>query len=866
MSIDSRPNLPPFPSSYRASGLLLHVTSLPSPYGSGDVGPAAIAWIDQLCEAGQSWWQALPLGPTGYGNSTYQALSSFAGNGLLISPDWLIEDGLLRSSDCLLPSFSASAVDYNIVIPFKHRLLEKAWANFTKARPADLRAAFEQFCHEQAHWLDDYALFRALKIRYNGAYYLEWPTELVQRVPKALAQARRDLANQVDQVRFAQFLLFRQGERLKKHARAKGVRLIGDLPFFVSPDSSDVWANPELFLLDDERKPRFVAGVPPDYFSAQGQLWGNPVYNWDTLRQTGYRWCIDRLRALLAHVDVIRLDHFRAFAAAWHVPAGAPTAQSGQWVPGPGADFFNAVKKELGRLPFIAEDLGLITADVCALRDQFQVPGTRVLQFAFDGSSTNPYLPHNYPSNAVVYTGTHDNPTTRGWYEELPPNQRQNLAHYLNSPQRDSREIAWDLIRLAWSSPAALAVAPLQDVLNLGAKARIACVCFQIQRSRWRRLCYDFQLNCFSNSSRGNKMKATQLLHNLGQSLWLDNIMRDLINSGTLKRYIDELSVTGLTSNPTIFDHAIKNSSSYDAAIRKKLDEGKSGEKLFFELAVEDLTRAADLFRPIFDRTNGVDGSVSLEVSPLLAHDTASTLAAAKNLHARARRPNLLIKIPGTKEGLPAIEESIFAGMPINVTLLFSREHYLAAAEAFLRGIERRIDAGLQPNIGSVASVFVSRWDAAVAGTVPAALNNRLGIAVAKRTYKAYRDLLGSPRWERIYNAGARPQRLLWASTGTKDPKAPDVLYIKALAAPFTVNTMPEGTLKALADHGDLSEIMSADGGDCEAVLDQIAAAGIDIDHLGAKLQDEGAKSFVSSWNDLMEVIASKSASLATVS
>jgi transaldolase len=361
-------------------------------------------------------------------------------------------------------------------------------------------------------------------------------------------------------------------------------------------------------------------------------------------------------------------------------------------------------------------------------------------------------------------------------------------------------------------------------------------------------------------------MKATQLLHNLGQSLWLDNITRDLVDSGTLRRYIDELSVTGLTSNPTIFDHAIKNSSSYDAAIRKKLDEGKSGEELFFELAVEDLTRAADLFRPIFDRTNGVDGWVSLEVSPLLAHDTASTLTAAKSLHARAGRPNLLIKIPGTKEGLPAIEESIFAGVPINVTLLFSREHYIAAAEAFLRGIERRVDAGLQPNIGSVASVFVSRWDAAVAGKVPAALNNRLGIAVAKRTYKAYRDLLGSPRWERIYNAGARPQRLLWASTGTKDPKAPDVLYIKALAAPFTVNTMPEGTLKALADHGDLSEIMSADGGDCEAVLDEFAAAGIDIDDLAAKLQDDGAKSFVSSWNDLMEVIASKSAKLAKAS
>ncbi len=361
-------------------------------------------------------------------------------------------------------------------------------------------------------------------------------------------------------------------------------------------------------------------------------------------------------------------------------------------------------------------------------------------------------------------------------------------------------------------------------------------------------------------------MKATQLLHNLGQSLWLDNITRDLLDSGTLKRYIDELSVTGLTSNPTIFDHAIKNSSDYDASIRKKLREGKSGESLFFDLALEDLTRAADLFHPIHEKTNGVDGWVSLEVSPELAYDTAKTLAAAKGLHARAGRLNLFIKIPGTKEGLPAIEEAIFAGVPINVTLLFSREQYVAAAEAFLRGIERRIEAGLGPEVGSVASVFVSRWDGAVAGKVPKPLSNTLGIAVAKRTYKAYRDLLGSPRWQRIYNAGARPQRLLWASTGTKDPQASDVLYIKALAAPFTVNTMPEGTLKALADHGEIGEIMSADGGDCEAVLGQFAKAGIDVDALANRLQDEGAKSFVSSWNELMGVITSKSATLAKAS
>ncbi len=360
-------------------------------------------------------------------------------------------------------------------------------------------------------------------------------------------------------------------------------------------------------------------------------------------------------------------------------------------------------------------------------------------------------------------------------------------------------------------------------------------------------------------------MKATQQLHNLGQSIWLDNITRDLLNNGTLERYIAELAVTGLTSNPTIFDHAIKNSSSYDGAIRDYAGKDKSGEKLFFQLALEDLTRAADLFRPIHDRTNGLDGWVSLEVSPLLAHNTASTLEEAKQLFARANRPNLLIKIPGTKEGLPAIEEAIFAGIPVNVTLLFSPEQYRAVAEAYMRGIERRIDAGLNPDIESVASVFVSRWDAAVAGKVPAPLSNKLGIAIAKRTYKAYRELLGSARWQRIYNAGARPQRLLFASTGTKDPKASDVLYITALAAPFTVNTMPEGTLKAFADHGDLGEIMSADGGDSEAVLDQFAAAGIDVDELAAKLQDEGATSFVKSWNDLLNVISSKTAALQQV-
>ena len=329
-----------------------------------------------------------------------------------------------------------------------------------------------------------------------------------------------------------------------------------------------------------------------------------------------------------------------------------------------------------------------------------------------------------------------------------------------------------------------------------------------------------------------------------------------------LRRYIDGFSITGLTSNPTIFDHAIKNSDDYDDAIKSKLAEGKSGEKLFFELALDDLAQAADLFRPVYDRTCGVDGWVSLEVSPLLAYDTKSTIAEAKDLHAQARRPNVFIKIPGNPEGLPAIEEAIFAGVPINVTLLFSEDQYLAAANAFMRGIERRIEAGLKPDVPSVASIFISRWDVAVTGKVPEALNDRLGIAIAKRTYKAYLGLLSSPRWMRAYNAGARPQRLLWASTGTKDPKASDVLYVNTLAAPFTINTMPDGTLKALAEHGDVSTTLPMDGGNSEEELARFADAKIDVHAMSRQLQDEGAKSFVKSWNDLLGVISSKSALL----
>jgi len=357
-------------------------------------------------------------------------------------------------------------------------------------------------------------------------------------------------------------------------------------------------------------------------------------------------------------------------------------------------------------------------------------------------------------------------------------------------------------------------------------------------------------------------MKATQQLHELGQSLWLDNITRALLTSGTLSRYLREFAVTGLTSNPTIFDQAIQSAGLYDDAIREKAAAGKSGEALFFELAFEDLTRAADLFRPIHDATDGTDGWVSLVVSPLLADDSAGTVKAAVELHARARRRNLFIKIPGTRAGATAIEEAIFAGVPVNVTLLFSREHYVAAAEAYLRGIERRLAAGRDPCVGSVASLFVSRWDVAVKDKVPAELRNRLGIAVAMRTYKAYRELLASPRWLKLAAAGARPQRLLWVSTGTKDPTAADVLYVEGLAAPATVNTMPEKTLLAFADHGKVTGAMRLDGGNAEAVLAEFVHAGINIDALAVDLQREGAKAFATSWSDLLDRIASKSVSL----
>ncbi len=357
-------------------------------------------------------------------------------------------------------------------------------------------------------------------------------------------------------------------------------------------------------------------------------------------------------------------------------------------------------------------------------------------------------------------------------------------------------------------------------------------------------------------------MKATKQLHDLGQSLWLDNITRELLTSGTLKRYIDELSVTGLTSNPTIFDHAITHSSAYDEEVRRLARLGHSGEALFFELALEDLTQAADMFAPVYELTAGIDGWVSLEVSPLLAHDAKSTVVEAKALHRKAGRPNLFIKIPGTKEGAAAIEEAIFCGVPVNVTLLFSREHYLNAAEAYMRGLERRIAAGLCPDVHSVASLFISRWDKATEERAPDGMRNALGIAIGLQTYKAYRDLLDSDRWQRLAHRGARSQRLLFASTGTKDPAASDVLYIGALAAPNTVNTMPEKTLLAFGDHGQVNGALPRDGGDAEQVLERFAKAGVDIVKLAADLQEEGAKSFEASWQNLLNTIETKTKSL----
>jgi 4-alpha-glucanotransferase len=469
----------------RSSGLLLHVSSLPSAWGIGDFGPPAVAWIDRLAAAGQSWWQFLPLSPPGRGNSPYEPFSTFALNELFLSPEWLCEDGLLPAAELPAPLPPSSGVDFPAVNSLKDSLLSAVQNNFRRNAGPELRREFEQFCRDQGAWLDDYALFRALRIHQGDREFHAWPPALMRHEPEALAESRSQLADLIDRFRLGQFLTHRQLQRLREHARKRKVGLIGDVPFFVSPDSSDVWAHPELFLLDAERRPRFVAGVPPDYFSAEGQLWGDPLYDWDAHRRTGYEWWLARIATVLSLVDIVRLDHFRAFAAAWHVPAGATTAINGEWRPGPGADFLSAVNARLGSLPLIAEDLGLITPDVIVLRDQFQLPGMRVLQFALDGGPENPFLPEHYPEDVVAYTATHDNQTTRAWYESLSDQGRQRLWDCVGHPI-DASQAAWELIRLIWESRAMLSLAPVQDLLNLGADARMNWPGRPAGNWRWR--------------------------------------------------------------------------------------------------------------------------------------------------------------------------------------------------------------------------------------------------------------------------------------------------------------------------------------------------------------------------------------------
>jgi 4-alpha-glucanotransferase len=454
----------------RSAGILLHPTSLPGAFGIGDLGPSARAWVDALVAARQTWWQILPLGPTSFGDSPYQCFSAFAGNRYLISPEGLVQDGLIRAGDLGNPHFPADGIDFGSVIPFKIGLLSRAWDNFQSGAAAPLRGPFENFCVQEGHWLNDFALFMALKDAHNGASWQEWPRALVRRESGALREARRQLSRAVGLHQFAQFLFFRQWRDLKRYANDRGIRLMGDAPIFVASDSADVWANSDLFQLDKERQPIVVAGVPPDYFSATGQRWGNPLYDWEAIKKTGYAWWLARLRALLTQVDLVRLDHFRGFEAYWEIKADQPTAEHGRWIPGPGADFFRAVRGALGGLPLVAEDLGLITPEVEQLRDQFQLPGMRILQFANWGDPEDRFLPHNYEPNAVVYTGTHDNDTTVAWYHSLSDLDRHLLRRY--SPQAGG-EIAWDLIRLAWSSVADYALTPLQDLLSLGSEARM---------------------------------------------------------------------------------------------------------------------------------------------------------------------------------------------------------------------------------------------------------------------------------------------------------------------------------------------------------------------------------------------------------
>lgn len=456
----------------RASGLLLHPTSLPGRFGIGDLGPEAYRFVDFLQAAGQTLWQILPLGPTGYGDSPYQCFSAFAGNPLLISPELLVEEGLLDKEALeQVPAFPQERVDYGAVERWKNTILRQASARFFLQRPSLLFGEFEAWCRQEAGWLEDYALFMALKEAHNGAPWTAWAPELAQRRPAALQRARQDLEGAVRVHRFIQFTFFRQWKALRQYAKARGVRIIGDIPIFVAHNSADVWAHPELFFLDEAGQPTVVAGVPPDYFSPTGQRWGNPLYRWDRMAEDGYAWWVQRVRKALELVDMVRIDHFRGFEAYWEVPAAEETAIHGRWVPGPGMAFFEALQAHLGTLPVIAEDLGLITPAVEQMRDACGFPGMKILQFAFGSGPDNPYLPHNYTTpRCVVYTGTHDNDTTAGWFSQIPPAERAYVCRYLHS---DGREIHWDMIRLAMLSIAEMAVVPVQDVLGLGSEARM---------------------------------------------------------------------------------------------------------------------------------------------------------------------------------------------------------------------------------------------------------------------------------------------------------------------------------------------------------------------------------------------------------
>lgn len=471
--VRSRSRRPMSSRSHRKSGLLLHPTSLPGPFGIGDLGPTAHAWIDVLVRANQSWWQILPVGPTGFGDSPYQSFSTFAGNINLLSPELLQRHGLIDDHDLAGESFAGDRVEYDKVGPFKLRIVRRAWENFKVGRASHLRGGYEAFVSDKRDWLPDYALFMALRDARNGAPWYDWPPELLNRTESSpvLELARREMADEIGAYQFGQFLFFQQWGDLRRYARERGIQLIGDVPIFVSADSADVWSAPRLYLLDGALRPKVVAGVPPDYFARTGQLWGNPHYDWDAMRQTNYAWWASRLRATLELVDLVRLDHFRGFAAAWQVPAGHQTAEHGWWAPGPGIEFFRSIQETLGgHLPLIAEDLGEITPDVYALRDALGLPGMKILHFAFSHPD-NAFLPHNFTTpNCVVYTGTHDNDTSRGWWETATDHEKYFYRRY---SQRDGSDIAWELLRMAWATTADLAIAPLQDVLDQGGNRRM---------------------------------------------------------------------------------------------------------------------------------------------------------------------------------------------------------------------------------------------------------------------------------------------------------------------------------------------------------------------------------------------------------